>query len=351
MLQHVFSKKLNQIHTVGEKIRRIRTRRKIDTTEIAESCNLSVAAIRHYENDIREPKEDTLKQIASYLGVDVSALYDRKIRSAADIMQVLFELENDGIITPFQFTLEPDNNRTGYGIRVLNEVLNEAVDLWCQKRKLWELEQISDEEYRDWQDSFPLQYIAATEQQYTEKDDGAEKNSAALKQSGDPRIKRKGGLLLRSYESRAAVLHHVSDVKPELLERICSYVNCSEAFLYDRDCIDYIPKGKPSAEIVDDRKTLYDLLSLMDKATDTERVRTIQIQLSRIVLYHLGQMGISRDDIRMRQMFQSKLDYLYSNKRPKLHTAAFGLYFTELAFIREHFDISYQEMFTGIKGE
>ena len=146
-------------------------------------------------------------------------------------------------------------------------------------------------------------------------------------------------------------MYHVSDVKPELLERICSYVNCSEAFLYDRACIEFKPLGNTVTDIVEDRKTLYDILSLMDKATDTEQARTIHIQLSRIVLYHLGQMGISRDDIRMRQMSQSKLDYLYSNKRPKLHTATFGLYFTELSFIREHFDISYQEMFTGIKGE
>ncbi len=116
------------------------------------------AAIRHYENDIREPKEDKLQEIAAALGVDVSALYDRKIESITDIMHILFEIEADGYVVPTKFPVNPNSSRTAYGVRTLNEVLNEGIEKWCEKRELWETEQITDDEYRNWQDAFPKEY-------------------------------------------------------------------------------------------------------------------------------------------------------------------------------------------------
>ena len=158
MFEWLFSKKSSTKHSIGEKIRSIRMRKQISTADIADACQLTNAAIRHYENDIREPKEDKLQEIAAALGVDVSALYDRKIESITDIMHILFEIEADGYVVPTKFPVNPNSSRTAYGIRTLNEVLNEGIEKWCEKRELWETEQITDDEYRNWQDAFPQEY-------------------------------------------------------------------------------------------------------------------------------------------------------------------------------------------------
>ena len=158
MFEWLFSKKSQKNHSTGEKIRLIRTRKKMTTLDVASKCTFKDAAIRHYENGIRDPKDEQLQELANALGVDVTALYDRKIESISDIMHILFEIETDGYVVPTKFPVNPNSSRTAYGVRTLNEVLNEGIEKWCEKRELWETEQITDVEYRNWQDAFPQEY-------------------------------------------------------------------------------------------------------------------------------------------------------------------------------------------------
>lgn len=158
MFEWLFSKKSQKNHSTGEKIRLIRTRKKMTTLDVASKCTFKDAAIRHYENGIRDPKDEQLQELANALGVDVTALYDRKIESISDIMHILFEIEADGYVVPTKFPVNPNSSRTAYGVRTLNEVLNEGIEKWCEKRELWETEQITDDEYRNWQDAFPQEY-------------------------------------------------------------------------------------------------------------------------------------------------------------------------------------------------
>ena len=144
--------------SIGEKIRSIRGRKQISVLDVSDTCHLSKAAILHYENDIREPKADKLQVIASALGVDVSALYDRKIESISDIMHMLFEVEAGGFIAPSITSANPPGTQDAHSIRIMNQVLNEAVEKWSEKRELWETGQISDDDYRNWQDAFPQEY-------------------------------------------------------------------------------------------------------------------------------------------------------------------------------------------------
>lgn len=158
MFEWLFSKKTRKNQSTGEKIRLIRTRKKMTTLDVASKCTFKDAAIRHYENGIRDPKDEQLQELANALGVDVTALYDRKIESISDIMHILFEIEADGYVVPTKFSVNPNSSRTAYGVRTLNEVLNEGIEKWCEKRELWETEQITDDEYRNWQDAFPQEY-------------------------------------------------------------------------------------------------------------------------------------------------------------------------------------------------
>ena len=158
MFEWLFSKKDQRNRSTGSKMRQIRIRKGMSTADLGSKCGITDSAVRHYEGDLRLPKDDKLGEIAAALGVDVSALYDRKIESISDIMHILFEIEADGYVAPTNFSAEPHSTRTAYGVRTMNEVLNEAMERWCEQRELWETEQISDDEYRNWQDAFPKQY-------------------------------------------------------------------------------------------------------------------------------------------------------------------------------------------------
>lgn len=159
MFEWLFSQKNKIGHSLGEKIRSIRMRKKISVLDVAETCQMSKAAILHYETDIREPKEDKLHEIANALGVDVTALYDRKIESISDIMHILFEAEAAGYIAPVEIQADFMRDlRQSIGIRSTNEVLGEAMQKWFEKWQLWKTEQISEEDYRNWQDAFPQEY-------------------------------------------------------------------------------------------------------------------------------------------------------------------------------------------------
>ena len=155
MFERFFSKKTHGNHSIGAKMRSIRIRKGISTADLGKECSITDSAVRHYEGDLRAPKEDKLQEIAAALGVDPSALYDRRIESISDIMHILFEIEADGYVVPTKFPVNSTSSRTAYGVRTLNEVLNEGIEKWCEKRELWETEQITDDEYRNWQDAFP----------------------------------------------------------------------------------------------------------------------------------------------------------------------------------------------------
>lgn len=165
MFEWLFSKKDRDNCSAGAKLRQIRLRKGISTAELGAKCKLTDSSIRHYEGDFRSPSDDKLKEIAAALGVDVSALYDRKIESVADIMHILFEIEQDGYVAPAKVPADSFSTGTTVGIRSQNEVLSEALEKWLEKRELWESEQISDDDYRNWQDAFPLEYEVEVHQE------------------------------------------------------------------------------------------------------------------------------------------------------------------------------------------
>ena len=154
--------------------------------------------------------------------------------------------------------------------------------------------------------------------------------------------------MFQSLESRFLSMNYAKEVSLELQKRICNYVNCSIDYLNDRNCIKFTPEEPKTAESSDDRNTIFDILDIMDKHTDSEQYRTIQIQLSRIVLYHVAQKGHLVKVLRAKELPQQKTDFLFEGVKPLFNANAFGYFYTELSFIRELTGMSYQEMFTGI---
>lgn len=95
--------------TIGQKIRKIRILRGMTQKElglkVGFSSSTADARIRQYEIGVMNPKEDKLKKIAEALDVDICCLSDINIKSSEDLMQTLFDLEDN-----FGLQLDTDEN-------------------------------------------------------------------------------------------------------------------------------------------------------------------------------------------------------------------------------------------------
>ena len=134
--------------------------------------------------------------------------------------------------------------------------------------------------------------------------------------------KKKSGQFqtLLSLPERWYSLHRCDTPDKEQLLRIARYVNCPVNFLVNRRIQQYEPPGAYPIEQLFEMETLHDILDILDSCADTHEVQDLQIQLSRIVLYHLN-----------------------------LHkTMEYGLNYSDLSLLRETTGFSYQYMFTGI---
>ena len=348
MLDNFFSLILREPLSTGDKIKLIRTRKGITTKDMAAKLRITPAALRHYEDGIRQVNDDRLQEIADILGVNISALYDRRISTVTDVMQTLFEIEDAGFILPDKYPISENKSSTPYGVRSTHETLNIAIEQWVEYRKLWIKGEISDSDYQNWKDAFPS--IIIDEDDQTNSTPTVENTAVSQRESITAKLDsqiRKHYLLFQSLESRFISMGYAQEVSLELQERICNYVHCSIGYLNDRSCIKFEPEDTSPTEQLNDSDVLFDILDIMDKHTDSEQYRTIQIQLSRVVLYHVAKKGDLIKVLRANQISQQKTDYLFEGVKPRSNTLAFGYFYTELAAIRELTGMSYQEMFTG----
>lgn len=112
----------NDLHAQsGYKLRKIRLRRHKSVKEIANACDVSEASIRFYENGSRQLTDDRIKDIASILNVDESALQDHRLNSISDIMHLFYDLEDADL--PFDFDIEPKDRITDYAYYAMVTVL------------------------------------------------------------------------------------------------------------------------------------------------------------------------------------------------------------------------------------
>lgn len=335
----------NSQNEVGRTIRRLRKARKLSAEALAKQGGLKKSALLHYENGIRSVSEEALSQISTALGVPSSTLRARHIESVADAMQVLFLLER-------VFGLKPGNNAERFSFSVSSDELAACFSEWkAQYEKLISGE-LTEEEYQDWKDRFPLQYNNAVpapiSSPHAKDTESAEYEALASK---DPRFKRDGILRLKSHAIRAFTGMNGSYVPIELQQRICRYVNCSEQFLNDESCVKYQPLEKRSQETTLDNQVFNDILVIMDYNADTEHFRTIQVQLSRIVLSNLKAKGFSRKALQLKCLMAEQMEYLYTGKKAKSHSVYVGLDLSQLGALYKATGISFREMFTGIQGE
>ena len=147
-----------------------------------------------------------------------------------------------------------------------------------------------------------------------------------------------------SLSQRWVSLRRGSEISLEMQLKIIPYVNCTVQFLNNDKYIEYSPEAEYDTEHLKDTETVFDILGILDHCADTESYRIVQVQLSRIVLYHLKEKGFDREALDT----EEKMAYLYTGKDSgKTHN--YGLNFLDMDFLREFTGLSYQVMFTGIE--
>lgn len=143
---------------IGEKIRNERIHRNLSQKQLSEKVGISEPAIRNYELGNRTPSPKQVELIANALKVSPFALSDPNLDSYYGIMHALFYLENTIHLHPTEIdgqvylALSPTDNkaRTTY----------EDIQKWYTIFQQITNHEISDEEYKEWKDTYPEKAIS-----------------------------------------------------------------------------------------------------------------------------------------------------------------------------------------------
>lgn len=136
----------------GQRIRYFRSRRGLTQRELGllMGFSQSTAEVRmnQYETGVRSMKLDKLEKLAEILKVDKAALCVPEMDEMTDIMQLLFAMEDYGLVNIVkekeEYLLRLDMQRAGFadGEKLLAQ--------WQAKRELVAQGKISEAEYDEW---------------------------------------------------------------------------------------------------------------------------------------------------------------------------------------------------------
>lgn len=153
---------------IGRRIRAIRIEKGLSQAELGEAMGLTADRIQKYENGVRKPKFDMLKQFAYVLGVETIALMDPVVSNYIGAMFAFFEMEE-------HYELEVKKDGEKYLLQFGNGVtgtMNEYLKEWYEERETvrTRMENATEEErtfilkeYHEWEKTFPKALCDKTE--------------------------------------------------------------------------------------------------------------------------------------------------------------------------------------------
>lgn len=153
---------------IGRRIRAIRIEKGLSQAELGEAMGLTADRIQKYENGVRKPKFDMLKQFAYVLGVETIALMDPVVSNYIGAMFAFFEMEG-------HYELEVKKDGEKYLLQFGNGVtgtMNEYLKEWYEERETvrTRMENATEEErafilkeYHEWEKTFPKALCDKTE--------------------------------------------------------------------------------------------------------------------------------------------------------------------------------------------
>ena len=148
----------------GPIIKKFRNIRGMTQVELGEKTGLNDVRVRHYELDIRTPKDDIANKIAGALKIHPEYLYDGDYPYTIEgVMRLLFKIDDDFELKIDKINVEPEGNvsytKERYALYfeglARSETLNDLIAMWFEKKYQYDNEEITLEEYQDWKANFP----------------------------------------------------------------------------------------------------------------------------------------------------------------------------------------------------
>lgn len=140
---------------IGERIKRIRTFRKMTQSQLGQAVGLSDVRIRQYEIGNRTPKEDMLQDIAKAMDCNYRSIYEPTLYAAEDVMYTLFELDEHYEMPLYEVTDKEDSSEkhicVGFNYSLMDDLLSE----WMKKKEELASGKITRDEYFDWKITWP----------------------------------------------------------------------------------------------------------------------------------------------------------------------------------------------------
>lgn len=126
---------------------------------------------------------------------------------------------------------------------------------------------------------------------------------------------------------------------------IAKYVGCSIGWLMNKHGVKFEPKAMLSDM---NSSVLFTILDIMDGCPDNDIDTAMQIQLSRIVLYHLSEKGFGTEKLStLSGIDQNKLHFILTGKENKDSSLNYGFNFSDLVYIKNVTGLDYSYLFSG----
>jgi len=157
------------------------------------------------------------------------------------------------------------------------------------------------------------------------------------------------GKAMAATPQRVASLSNGSVVSNGLLLKVADYMGCSVFFLTGGD--DF-PTNTSKRKLKDlDKSALIEILDILDCCAENNAYKTLQVQISYVIIENLNRKGFSRDDIYDGcKLNGAKLDFLYNRADNFDKTTNYGFNFSDLMRIRRFTGLTVEYLLTGIEG-
>ena len=142
-----------KIMTVGDRIKKLRTKRKMTQKQLGDLIGIEDSNVRKYESGRLNAKPDTLEKIANALDVNVEALLYSELNYTRAMHQIYRIIENYGgeiNYTDHVFTDKNGNSKTEKVAAVYFGALTPFIKELQEKK-----EKLTPEKYEEYKNKFP----------------------------------------------------------------------------------------------------------------------------------------------------------------------------------------------------
>jgi len=134
--------------TMGEKIKAQRNYKGLTQKQLGDITGIHEVAIRRYELDKVKPRPDHFEKIASALGTPMNTFLDFRIVTDADVMPLLFAIDEEFPLTITEIDGVP-------AVQFEHEYFHRFLRSWKAMKEMVEEGVMPLENYELWKDTIP----------------------------------------------------------------------------------------------------------------------------------------------------------------------------------------------------